>query len=74
MTYDGIQAASGSLRRSEDDGSDPVCELCHRAPVDYTCSVCQKYTCSSCSSTYMLDGTFCINHLPVETDQEASAA
>lgn len=66
---DGIQAASGSLL-IEDDGCDPVCQLCHRAPVDYECSVCGKLTCSTCGHVYT-DGVFCDRHVP---DLEEAAA
>jgi hypothetical protein len=61
---DGIQIASGSLKR-EPDVAEPTCEICRRAIAELIADACcGKWCCTGCASTYKYDGTFCSKHLP----------
>ena len=73
-TYDGIQAASGSLRQIDTTSDEePICAVCHRGVGEYLCVVCACWLCVSDAKVYGRD-VFCAKCDADEEKAEGAAA
>jgi hypothetical protein len=69
---DGIQIASGSLKREPEQFDDPPCSRCYERDADYLCRECGRFVCSVCG-TVVGGKTMCEQCVPIKEESMKAA-